>query len=69
MSDHDTIKNSTDGDSPNSQRSRIVISSEDARQGETGHAMLRVLGLAMAGTILVNLIIVIYLSWFATPLC
>jgi len=69
MSDHDTIKNSTYDDSRNTQRSRIVISSEDARQGETGHAMLRVLGLAMAGTILVNLMIVIYFSWFGTPLC
>ena len=69
MSDHDAIQTTGYEGSCNTRRSGIEISSDDARQGESDYATLRVLGLTMVGTILVNLMIAIYITWFEAPLC
>jgi hypothetical protein len=45
----------------------IMISQDDVRQDPTGHRMLYVLGLGIAGAILVDLLIFIYFASFYTP--
>jgi len=45
----------------------IMISQDDVRQDPAGHRMLYVLGLGIAGAILVDLFVFIYFASFYTP--
>jgi hypothetical protein len=42
----------------------IMISQDNARQGPSGHRMLYVLGLGLAGAILSNMLVFLYFAMF-----